>query len=109
MKSKDAVIIVLCLLLLYFVFLKDNNQENSTDSYVNEIKSLNEEIAYWDSLSLVHLHFIDSLSKANSQLIITRDSIAQSKIKIKHVYHEIYKNIPFASNSQLDSLIRSNW
>lgn len=45
---------------------------------------------------------------ADSALHVS-DSLAALPPKIKHHYHEIYKTIPGAAVSKLDSIIRTNW
>ncbi len=95
--------------MLFMFFNIWENHPSVVDSHVKEVNDLEQQIAVWDSLINEQILITDSLKAEVDSLHIENDSIASSKIKVKHVYHEIYKDINIASNNQLDSIIRSNW
>jgi hypothetical protein len=108
--TKNHIIAVLVIAVMLFIFFNIWEKHPSVvDSHVKEVDSLEQQIAVWDSLAHQHMLINDSLRAQVDSLHKENDSIASSKIKVKHIYHEIYKDINTASNTQLDSIIRSNW
>lgn len=68
----------------------------------DEIARRDTAIAYWSKKAKDH--YWQSVMLQNRA-----DSLEETKVVIKHHYHEIYRDIPTASNQQLDSIIRTNW
>ena len=108
--SKNFLIIALVIVIMLLMFFNIwENHPSVVDSHVKEVNDLEQQIAVWDSLAHKQMLINDSLQAQVDSLHIENDSIASSKIKVKHIYHEIYKDISTASNNELDSIIRSNW
>ena len=108
--SKNFVITILLIVICLFMFFNIwESHPSEVDSHVKEVDKLEQQIAVWDSLIQKQMLINDFLQLEIDSLHIENDSIASSKIKVKHIYHEIYKDINTDSNNDLDSIIRSNW
>lgn len=70
---------------------------------------LREEIAEKDSLANYWQAVASSWQAEAEKYEAKSDSLEQTKVVIKHHYHEIYKAIPDGTSVQLDSIIRANW
>jgi hypothetical protein len=108
--NKNIIIVILTIAIMLFIFFNIWEKHPSVvDSHVKEIQKLENEIFKWDSIATRQILISDNLQKSIDSLIVKNKTIANSKVKVKHIYHEIYKDIPNASNSKLDSIIRSSW
>jgi len=110
MKKVNLVITVLLLiifgLVIYNIFSKPETVVNDYDA---EIQNLEAEILIYKNAIVKLTLQADSLSGTVHDLEIKSDSLEQVKTKVKTIYHEIYIDINNSSNTQLDSIIRSNW
>ena len=106
--SKPTLIIALLSLIVIvetgiLLGRPDSIIEPFDDSLLMEdIKNKNNLINFWQSES-------ERFSRAVDSINIMIDSLEAIEPKIKHHYHEIYLDIPNASNAKLDSILRSNW
>lgn len=71
--------------------------------------SLSIQISKRNILIQNQIHIIDSIKKINSQLILKNDKLVKTKLQIINHYEKIYLELPYCTNKQLDSIIRSNW
>lgn len=112
-KIKDYIIIALIVIgTILMIQLNKFKHDDTTivlDSYELKVNQLQLEIHKYRDLAKFQAFKIDSLKDVNIKLHADKDSIAKTKQKVKHIYHEVYTNITVASNTELDSIIRSNW
>ncbi len=112
-KFKDYIIVALIIfstiLMIKLNKFKHDDQTIVLESYELQLNQLKLDVYNYKDLLKFQNFKIDSLKYANIKLHTDKDSIAKSKQQVKHIYHEVYKNITAASNTQLDSIIRSNW
>ena len=106
--SKPTLIIALLSLVIIvetgiLLWKPDSIVKPFDDTLLREdIENKNKLINFWQSKS-------ERLSKAVDSINVMIDSLEAIEPVIKHHYHEIYLDIPNASNAKLDSILRSNW
>lgn len=90
---------------MLFIFKDDHPVVVEND----EVFRLRHELAESEKRVFEWQQKADHWQKLADSAIYVSDSLAKLPPKIKHYYHEIYKSIPDAAVSKLDSIIRTNW
>lgn len=105
-KSNHILYILLVIILVLagiIIFRKPVKESGS------EITKLKNSIVKKDSLIKAYQQDADTYEQKAQDFTDKIDSLNQVKQRVKHIYHDIYKDINTAGNKRLDSIIRANW
>lgn len=108
MKTNDITILLLLILtglICYFMWFKHSVENDSQ----HELDKLHQHIEQQETIAKKLNLQVDSLLTINENLVALNDSLYKEKAVIKIKYREVYKHIDYASNTELDSIIRKNW
>jgi hypothetical protein len=108
--NKNYIIIGLVVIATVLIWMNINKKDLQPGiDYESIVDSLNISISIQNNIIRKNNIYTDSISTINTSLSNKFDSLSLAKQKVKHIYHEVYNDIPTASNSKLDSIVRANW
>ncbi len=106
MQVKHITFILLLIVLIETVVLIFRKPETVVEPF--DDRALREQIRVQDSLADYYREKAFKYQKIANDALKSKDSLKELYNKINTYYAPIYKYIPYASNEQLDSIVRAN-
>jgi regulatory protein YycI of two-component signal transduction system YycFG len=106
-KSNFILLLLVIIVILAVLLMSKGGSDDSSNAV--ELYKLEQSIADKNKSIQALEERASLLSDSVVVLKQQRDSLHTLKQKVKYRYREIYINLPHYSNSQLDSVIRTNW